>query len=105
MTMPTGRGGGSLFWQRMSLSRLALPVNRDVQYNAVILYSAAITKIMHCISRLAGHARRDNGTHCQDNTLPPPRPVGVAVYYFCLFTEKQKKVPAAKLQELLPVGP
>jgi len=105
MTMPTGRGGRSLLWQRMPLSRLALQVNRDVQYSAVILYSAVISKIMHCTSRLTCHARRDNGTHCQDNALPPPRRVGVAVYYFCLFTEKQKKVPAAKLQELLLVGP
>jgi len=105
MTTPTGRGGGSLFWQRMPLSRLALAVNRDVQCSAVILYSAVISIIMHCTSRLTGHARCDNSTHCQDNALPPPRRLGVAVHYFCLFTEKQKKVPAAKLQELLPVVP
>jgi len=91
MATPTGRGGGSLFWQRVPLSRLALPVNRDVQYNAVILDSAVISIIMHCTSRLTGHARHDNGTHCQDNALPPPRRVGVAVYYFCIFSEKQKK--------------
>ena len=36
---------------------------------------------MHCTSRLTGHARRHNGTHCQDNALPPPWRVGVAVYY------------------------
>jgi len=58
--------------------KLHLPVNRD---SAVILYSAVISKIMHCTSRLTGHARRDNGTRCQDNVLPPPRRVGVAVYY------------------------
>ena len=69
MTMPTGRGGGSLSWQRVPLSRLALPVNRD---SAVILYSAVISIIMHCTSRLTGHARRDNGTHYQHNALPPP---------------------------------
>ena len=81
MTTPTGCSGGSLFWQRMPLLRLALPVNRDVQYSAVILHSAVISNIMHCTPRLTGHARRDNGTHCQDNALPPPRRVGVAVYY------------------------
>jgi len=78
MATPTGRGGGSLSWQGVPLLRLALPVNRD---SAVILYSAVISIIMHCTSRLTGHARRDNGTHCQDNALPPPRRVGVAVYY------------------------
>ena len=66
MTTPTGRGGGSLFWQRVPLSRLALPVNRDVQYNAVIVHSAVISNIMHRTPRLTGHAWRDNGTHCQD---------------------------------------
>jgi len=105
MTTPTGRDGSSLFWQRMPLSCLTLPVNRDVQCSGVIVYSAVISIIMHCTSRLTGHARRDNGTHCQDNALPSPQRVGVAVHYFCLFTEKQKKVPAAKLQELLPVVP
>ena len=78
MATPTGRGGGSLSWQRVPLSRLALLVNRD---SAVILYSAVISIIMHCTSRLTGHARRDNGTHCQDNALLPPRRGGVAVYY------------------------
>ena len=78
---PTIRGGGSLSWQRVPLSHLALPINRDVQYIAVIMYSAVISIIMHCTSRLTGHARRDNGRHCQDNALPPPRRVGVAVYY------------------------
>jgi len=78
MATPTGRGGGSVSWQRVPFSRLALPVNRD---SAVILYSVVISIIMHCTSRLTGHARRDNGTHCQDNALPPPRQVGVAVYY------------------------
>ena len=43
---PTGRGGGSVSWQRVSLSRLAWPVNRDC--SAVILYSAVISIIMHC---------------------------------------------------------
>jgi len=81
MATPTGRGGGSLSWQRVPLSHLALPINRDVQYIAVIMYSAVISIIMHCTSRLTGHARRDNGRHCQDNALPPPRRVGVAVYY------------------------
>ena len=37
MATPTGRGGGSLSWPRVPLSRLALPVIRDVQYSAVIL--------------------------------------------------------------------
>ena len=40
MTTPTGCSGCSLFWQRMPLSRLALTVNRNVQYSAVILHSA-----------------------------------------------------------------
>ena len=80
MTTPTGRDGSSLFWQRMPLSCLTLPVNRDVQCSGVIVYSAVISIIMHCTSRLTGHARRDNGTHRQDNALPPPRRVGVAVY-------------------------
>jgi len=75
MATPTGRG--SVSWQRVPLSRLALPVNHD---SAVILYSAVISIVMHCTSRLTGHARRD-GTHCQDTALPPPRRVGVAVYY------------------------
>jgi len=39
MATPTGRGGGSVSWQRVPLSRLALPVNCD---SAVILYSAVI---------------------------------------------------------------
>ena len=81
MTTPSGRGGDSISWQRVPLSRLALPVNRDVQYSAVILYNAVISIIMHYTSRLIGHARRDNGRHCLDNALPPPRRVGVAVYY------------------------
>jgi len=59
---PTIRGGGSLSWQRVPLSRLALPVNSDVQYGAVIIYSAVISIIMHCTSRFTGHARRDNGS-------------------------------------------
>jgi len=42
MATPTGRGRGSLSWQRVPLSHLALPVNRDVQYSAVILYSAVV---------------------------------------------------------------
>jgi len=82
MATPTSRGGGSVSWQRVPLSRLALPVNRDC--SAVILYSAVISIIMHCTSRLTGHARRDNGTHCQDTALRPPRRVGVAVYYVCV---------------------
>jgi len=72
MATPTGRGGGSLSWQHVPLSHLALPVNHNVQYSAVILYSAVISIIMHCTSQLTGHAMRDNGTHCQDNALPPP---------------------------------
>jgi len=36
------RGGDSLSWQRVPLSRLALPVIIDVQYSAAILYSAVI---------------------------------------------------------------
>ena len=75
MATPTGRGGGSLSWQRVPLSRLALPVNRD---------SEVISIIMHCTSWLTGHARRDNGTHCQDNALLPPRWGGVAVYYLLI---------------------
>jgi len=102
MTTPTGCSGGSLFWQRMPLLRLALPVNRDVQYSAVILHSAVISNIMHCTPRLTGHARRDNGTHCQDNALPPPQRVGVAVYYFCLFTEKQKKFRQQSCRNFYP---
>jgi len=88
MATPTGRGGGSvgLSWQRAPLSRLALPVNRD---SAVILYSVVISIIMHCTSRLTGHARRDNGTHCQDTALPPSRRVGVAVYYTRVFRSRQ----------------
>ena len=82
MATPTGRGGGSLSWQRVPLSRLALLVNRD---SAVILYSAVISIIMHYTSRLTGHERRDNGTHCQDNALLPPRRGGVAVYYIRYF--------------------
>jgi len=47
MATPTCRGGGSVSWQRVPLSRLALPVNRN---SAVILYSAVISIIMHCAS-------------------------------------------------------
>jgi len=40
MATPTGRGGGSVSWQRVSLE------NRDC--SAVILYSAVMSIIMHC---------------------------------------------------------
>ena len=30
---------------------------------------------------MTGQARRDNGTHCEDTALRPPRREGVAVYY------------------------
>jgi len=88
MATPTGRGGGSVSSQRVPLSRLALPVNRD---SAVILYSAVISIIMYCTSRLTGHARRDNGTHCQDTALPPPRRVGVAVYYIWIMDTTERR--------------
>jgi len=85
MATPTGRGGCSLSWQHVPLSRFALPGNRD---SAVILYSAVISIIMHCTSRLTGYARHDNGTHCQDDALLSPRRVGVAMYYDPIITEK-----------------
>jgi len=55
------------------------PVNREAQ--CIIIEITALYGItaLYCTSRLTGNARRDNGTHCQDR-LPPPRPVGVAMY-------------------------
>jgi len=59
----------------LPLSRLAWPVNREVQ--CIIIEITALYRITapYCTSLLTGNARRDNGTRCQDR-LPPPRIVG-----------------------------
>jgi len=66
------RGGGSaLSWQCVPLSRLAWPVNRQVQ--CIIIKITALYRItaLYYTSRLTGNTRRDNGTRFEDRLSPP----------------------------------
>jgi len=68
---PTRRGGGrALSWQCVPLSRLAWPVNREVQCIMIEITALYGITALYCTSRMTGNARRDNGTRCRDR-LPP----------------------------------
>ena len=75
-----GHSCSAISWQCASLSQLPWPVNRGVQC-IIIMHCRCIIIIMHCTSRLTGNGSCDNDAHCKDIALPPPRLMGVAVYY------------------------